>query len=316
MYPVLQKAALLFVADQFIFWRSGVAFGLDFLGFIALASVLASWVATRPHRFGLACIAIGAIAVVRFGLGPRVGAAGHGAFADWLVGVGGAANISYPFAPWMALPMLGLAVGMRYPTNAAPASVVRHWRWGSLAAAVVFLCLSAGAAAVGASFFRWGTMGAGFFVLCFGVIAALGWLSAVTAGALPRAASLLGLRGVASFAVVPVHYAVIDLADALIGRRLSEGEFVVTAIVLVVVSCGLSKVFAKAVQRLVAQGQAALAFGLIGIALVCAIGLLLASPQQSAERLALMVGGQLAIAGLLGFRAIKRVGQSIKPALP
>ena len=39
-WSVLWKAALLVVADQFFFWRAGHAFGLDFFGFIALATVL------------------------------------------------------------------------------------------------------------------------------------------------------------------------------------------------------------------------------------------------------------------------------------
>lgn len=316
MFSVVQKAALLFVADQFFFWRLGYGFGLDFLGFIALASVLSSWLMTRPRRFALACLAITVIAALRFGLGPRLATISLGAWGDWLIGVRAVPNISYPFAPWMALPMFGLAVGLRYPFRVASEASARRWRQGSLVVAAVLFCLSAGAAAVGASFFRWGSMGWGFFVLSFAVIALVGWLSMVIARSWPRIAGWLSIRGVASFAVVPVHYAAIDLAEAVIGNRLTQGEFIVAAVVLVVVSFVLSKLFSTAVQRLVASGHAAVAIGLACIALACGLALYAAALDQPGARMALMVVGQLAIAGLLGFRAIKRVGRSVKPALP
>lgn len=316
MFSVLQKAALLLVADQFFFWRHGAGFGLDFLGFIALASVLSSWLMTRPRPFAAACLAIAVIAALRFGLGPRLATVSLGAWGDWLIGVRAVANVSYPFSPWMALPMFGLAVGLRYPSGEVSESAARRWQLGSLAAAAVLLCLSAGAAAVGASFFRWGSMGLGFFLLSFAVIALCGWFSMVGARSWPRVARVLSIRGVASFAVVPVHYVAIDLTEAMIGHRLTQGEFIVTAVVLVVISFALSKLVATAVRRLVAPGHVVVAIGLACITFACGLALQLAALDQPGGRMALMVLGQLAIAGLLGFRAIKRVDRAVKPAVP
>src|SRR5262245_13577914 len=41
----LAKSGLLLLADQFMAWRAGMAWGLDFLGFIAIATVLVTAVA-------------------------------------------------------------------------------------------------------------------------------------------------------------------------------------------------------------------------------------------------------------------------------
>ena len=159
-------------------------------------------------------------------------------------------------------------------------------------------------------------MGWGFFLLSFAVIALFGWLSMVVARSGPRVASWLSIRGVASFAVVPVHYVAIDLAEAMVGHRLTQGEFIAAAVVLAVISFALSKLIATAVQRLVAPGHAGVAIGLVCITLACGLALHVASLDQPRARMALMVLGQLAIAGLLGFRAIKRVDRAVKPALP
>ena len=306
MLAVLQKAGLLFIADQFLYWRSGVAFGFDFLAFIALASVLCSWVALQSSRFVIACVAIAVISVARFGVGPKISMINLDPLMSFLIGVGGITHISYPFSPWMALPALGLAAGLRYPNAAASLTQKSVWVWVSLAVALLFLILSGGAYFAGASFFRWGTMGSGFFAMSFAVIATVGWGAIKFSIALPRASAVLGLRGVASFAVVPVHYVAIDIAASIIGRRVSQEEFFVGAVMLILLSYCLSNLIATVAQRAVGVGGTALASGLVGTVLLCAFVLLFTTTVSTDVRMALMVFGQLAICGLLVFISRRR----------
>jgi hypothetical protein len=306
MVAVLQKAGLLFIADQFLYWRHGVAFGLDFLGFIALAAVLCTWVATRPNRFAIACTAFAVIFLVRFVFGPRLNALDLGPWMRFLIGVGDVAHVSYPFSPWMALPALGLAVGLRYPQRAATLDIKNVWNWVSLVVAGLFLALSAGAYLIGASFFRWGTMGLGFFVMSFAMVAVIGWFSIQFSAVWPRVSDAIGIRGVASFAVVPVHYVGIDVAAVAVGRHLSQGEFLVCAAVLITLSYGLSKFIAAAVQRVVKASQPAIAIGMLCIVLICALVLLFSTDTSTNLRMLMMVFGQLAICGLFVFIPVRR----------
>lgn len=317
MRSVFLKAVLLFLADQLAYWRFGVPLGLDFLGFIAIAMLLAAWVATAPRRFGIACAIIVAVTLLRFGLGPRIADVWRGALIDWVIGVHGVSGTSYAFGPWIVLPMLGLAIGLRYPVQAGAASAARRrWLRSSLLAAVLLFGLSAVAFVTGASFYRWSTMGLGFFALSLAMAAALGAASMATAAAWPPAARRLGLRGVASFAVVPIHYAAIEVAKALLGEPLAPAAFFGVAAMLAILSIGLSSYFAELTRKLAAFGGTGVALAILGMVGVCVMGMALLPLHEARTRLALMVIGQLGVAGLLGLRASRRAQQAVQPAIP
>jgi uncharacterized membrane protein len=96
----LLKAGLLILADQFMFWKNGTPWGLDFLGFIGLSSVLVTAVARSKRAVGLCCGLIAALVLIRFGAGPPL--RDHfnlSPLSAWLLGVAPLDNVSYPLTP-------------------------------------------------------------------------------------------------------------------------------------------------------------------------------------------------------------------------
>lgn len=242
----LDKALLLLAADQLMFWAGGVAAGLDFFGFIAL-SMLVVWAVQRSaHPVGLALALIAAAFLARYAItGPLPAGLDNSLLARWLLGRS-VLHVSYPAAPWLVFPLLGflLALGWRRLHGHPGARV-----WAALAAAAGACLLVALAFALrGAPFFRWGVVSAGFFILAVGLALACALVAAGLQHRFPRAASLLALGGVASFAVVPLHHALIH-SGALPRGLVSPAAFVMLATTCVVVAFAASRGFAAALRR-------------------------------------------------------------------
>lgn len=248
----LIKAAILIAADLLMQWSIGRRWGLDFLGFIGL-SVLAIE-AVRRTRFPVAWCLAGCIALtlLRFVVGPRLPldpAQSFGqAVLNWIVGFRVTPGVSYPLSPWMVYPLAGFALG---------AQIAGRRNWIEARRGLVIFALLAVAAAIGLvamtlagrgwSMFRWGTVGLGFFVASFGVLAAC------CAVACTGPASLVSLRGVASLAFVPIHYALIQIAVARVGAISELAAYL--AIVIAITALGLALAFAvdavgRALRRL------------------------------------------------------------------
>lgn len=189
----------------------------DFLGFIALSMCVLHLLRGRRHALISACALLGLAVGVRFALAPllkpMLGEAG-GLWAEAL-GLRAMPGVSYWFTPWLAYPLLGFLLGALSRDHQAWARA----RALPLGAALVALGLLGGVltwllVSRGASLFRWGMMSLGFFIASIAVLALVLGLVALGAALLPpRLRALLELRGIASLAVVPLHYGLLELAS-------------------------------------------------------------------------------------------------------
>lgn len=299
------KAMLLVVADQLLFWRTGSSWGVNFLGFIGLSSLLVSVIARSRAAVPICVAAAVALLVLRYGVGPRVfQPSGEGNWLGWLTGVQGLQNLPYPPAPWLVYPLLGFALGRLYaPVRLDHPSPRNRWFGLSIAIGATLIAGAVALFAAGAPFFRWGTVSVAYFALSLGVVAIVGAASMALAALSPRSARRLSLQGVASFAVIPIHYGVLELVAAGNGQALTWTAFLAVIVVIGWLSLWLSARFATSVSAWVAGSRATIAgAGLVGL-LVLATAVV-AAYATAAPTLAWvgMVGGQLAVAGLLAVR--------------
>ena len=305
---LLWKALLLVVADQLFFWKAGVAWGIDFFSFIALSTVVVTLVAQlrRPVSVcvGLILLLLG----LRYGLGPALRSQLHGVGAlDWVLGVVAIPHISYPLSPWMVYPLLGFVLGRMYSRVDLRASQPRD-RWLLIGVAVMLGALgaAAGMAAANMAFFRWGTVSSAFFVLSLGVLLAAGLMSMLVVMVSRRLGSALALRGVASFAVIPIHYALLEACET---ASLPVGQ--VAFAVLVIGIAAISFVAASWFATRVSGAFFAAHRSTLIVLLLCAlgavvVGIVLGLPRETARMALLVLTGQLAVAALLGFRVSRR----------
>jgi len=304
----LWKASLLVLADQVGHWASGQRFGLDFFSFIGLAMLTIAIVARSRHSMALALGLAVLLLCVRYLVGPLIRDRLDGsAWLAWLSGAQGVPGVSYPMSPWMVYPMLGFVLGRLFVASrpTASSSGARWMRTG--AATCLAACLAtAGLVAMKASLFRWGTMSAAFFVASIGVLAGAGITALLVRTSWPRIATTLALRGVASFAVIPLHYGLLDACRAL-DLPLTPAGFMLAFAGIVVLSWLGSIAVAAMVSHLAASARPRLVFA----ALVGALVLLSASIASASTGwvalgslggLTLVLLAQLVIAGLLGLR--------------
>jgi hypothetical protein len=314
---VLLKAALLLLADQFLFWKQGAAGGLDFLGFIALSTVAITALSTlrRATWWGFALLL--AVLALRFVVGPlaRSQLQGEPVLA-WIVGAPGVPGISYPLSPWMAYPLMGfiaarLYVGSEVSRNAPRLASVLT------AAAITGLLAAWGLGRAGMGFFRWGTMNFGYFVLSLGVLSLVLALAVALVPRWPTITRALSIRGVASLAAVPVHYGFIALAAAALAGPLSAAQYLMAALALVAASMASSKLFALGVERLVkaAPHPSAVAAPL-GVAVLAAIAAVWWPGSGGVYALPVCIAAQLAIAALLAVRNRKKIPAHASAAQP
>jgi uncharacterized membrane protein len=244
------KIGLLLVADQLLFWRTGRPAGLDFLGFIALSSLALELIARARRPLRLASALTAALVLARYGLGSSRALAALG-LADvyplrLALGASGLDSIGYPPLPWLAYPLLGFVAGS-WLRERARAVVVTSLGVGAASALFGALALRAGS-----PIFRWGTMSIAFFALSFGVLAA----SIVVTLALMRAPALaraVELRGISSFALVPLHYVFIALAQSLGLAPSGEAALAAGTVAISVLSFAASHAFARAVEARVSE---------------------------------------------------------------
>ena len=311
LFETAWKAALLVAADQAMYWRGGAAFGFDFFSFIGVASLLVALVVRARSPVGLSLCLVVAILVVRYAAGPfaREWLPEQG-LSDWLTGLRGQTGVSYPFAPWMVYPLIGFVLGRRYAAEDAAAKQPR-WLLAGAATCVASLALTSAMLWMGAGLFRWGSMSSSFFVLSLGVLAAFAMLSVATARS-ASAGRLFALRGVASFAVIPIHYALLGLAERF-DLPLQPWGFAVAAFGLVVLSWIGAAALARFAQGPWLSEQRHFALpALVGL-LAALLAVTVAGPHgPSSWMTAAALGAQVTIACLLGLRAKKGTGAAAK----
>jgi hypothetical protein len=312
----LLKAGLLIVADQFMFWRTATPWGLDFLGFIAISSVFVTSIAVSREPIWLCITIIAGVLAIRFGLGSwfreRINLPG---FETWLVGVRGIDRISYPFSPWIVYPLLGFAIGRNYRAlQGLQASFPWPWLYVATIGALIW---AAALHQMHAVFFRWGTMSFAFFVLSVGVVFLTQIIAWKVAAHWRRAAQLLSLRGISSLAIVPIHYALIELAAGLDTAPLRASTTLAAMSVVLASSVMLSRAFASSVDTWISNVSPVVpSVALTSVVALCA-AICWYPLEQSTLKFAAFVVGQLAIAALLAVRNRRATPSLItKPALP
>jgi uncharacterized membrane protein len=216
---ILNKVFILVLADLLMHWSEGRWLGLDFLGFIGLSSLVLEFVRRSKSPLTFCIVGLIAISLMRYLLGPIIDKVfdtqqGWGLF-HWIFGTKDTPGVSYPLSPWMGYPFAGYIIGvaaMRYR------GVIETKRVQVVSGLLMLAGLPAIAglflAQRGASFFRWGTVGVGFYVVSFAVIL-IGLAASLLMCANPKlkiCQDALSLRGIASLAVVPLHYFLIYLA--------------------------------------------------------------------------------------------------------
>jgi surface polysaccharide O-acyltransferase-like enzyme len=295
------KVLLLVLADQFLGWTLGRPLGLDFFGFIAVSMVAARLVLATPHPVTVAALAIVTVLLLRYGVGPLwvAPAQGYG-LLQWLVGAMPHHGVSYPAAPWLAYPLLGAALGVLYRRHAGRIS---PRAWMAVAAAVVVCAVGAAfLASRGSSFHRWGSMAAAFFALSMAVLLCCAVGSVLVTQRAPRVAAALSLGGVASFAVVPLHYAMVR--SGVFSAQHDLVVYLAVASLIAAASFVLSNAFERAATAL---SRSPHRVRLVGVALVVIVvsafsTLALARGGSPAAAQAAATLGQLAIGLLFAWR--------------
>lgn len=241
-HVVFNKVAILLLADMLIQWSEGRWLGLDFLGFIAISSLVLEVLRSLKSPLTYAVIGFISISLMRYLLGPYIHFLGYDQQIwglSWVFGTSETPGVSYPLSPWMAYPFAGYIVGvaaMQYRNF-----IETYWLrviYGLLALASLPTIAGLLLAYRQASFFRWGTVSVGFYIVSFAVILS-GLVCSLALSRKPRLRvyqNALALPGVASLAVVPVHYFILELVVSIGGKGLNLFSFLLLATAVSVVS--------------------------------------------------------------------------------
>lgn len=247
-YVIFNKVLILLLADLLMHWSEGRWLGLDFLGFIGLSSLVMEFIRRSKSPLAYCLIGFASISLLRYLLGPLIQSLGFEPqgwwILNWIFGTKDIPGVSYPLSPWMAYPFAGYIIGvatMRYRSFIETRRlqvIFGLLMLGGLPAIASLILLQRGA-----SFFRWGTVGVGFYVLSFAVILFGIATSLLVCGTkkLKVCQEALSLRGIASLAVVPVHYFLIYLAVILGGTGVDLFRFALVAIAIVTLSFLLAR---------------------------------------------------------------------------
>lgn len=254
---VLNKVAILIVADLLMYWSVGHWMGLDFLGFIALSMLLLEMIRLRKQPILYCATGIVFISGLRFIGAPLItklfGYSVDVPIVHWILGNPAVPGISYPLSPWIAYPLLGFVVG---------AGAVHDWetiqnrRWQmaiKLTGLALFPILIGFIIAwKGGIFFRWGTMNLNFYIVSFAAIlfSIAGSLAICATPKLKPLQSALSLPGIASFAIVPIHYFLIGLLASAGVKDLNEFSFCLMLLILTALTFLLSQTLAEFSRKL------------------------------------------------------------------
>ena len=209
-----RKVLILLAADAMLWAGPETRLGLNFLGFIGLSMLLLEWVRRVP-RSGLLATALAVVVVaIRFIVGPLLKAwleTRAPAWVNVVIGVSGVHGFSYPPGPWLAYPLIGYGLGRMAGTGGNPALVRRPTVLMSLTGLTALGALVATVMTA-----RGAAIPLGYNVVCIfhckrgRAGAALILVFGIARLPLPEPfVKSLGISGVRSFAVVPLHYAVL-----------------------------------------------------------------------------------------------------------
>ena len=247
-YVIFNKVIILFLADLLIHWSAGRWLGLEFLGFIGLSSLVLEFIRRSKSPLTYCFIGFVAISIIRYLLGPVIHSLGYPQqgwwLLDWIIGTSAIDGVSYPLSPWMAYPLAGYIVG-------AAAMRYRDYIKTHRLRVVFGLLMLAGMPAIaslillqrGSSFFRWGTVSLGFYIVSFAIllVSIAGILALCGEPRLSVCQNALSLKGIASLAVVPVHYFLIDLVTRMGAKGVNLLSYGMIAIAVLIASFLLAR---------------------------------------------------------------------------
>jgi hypothetical protein len=244
--PVLWKAGLLVLADQIFYWQRGAFWGLDFFGFIGISLLLVTLIKRSGYPLRLSIALMLCLCLIRWS--PFESEWLNVPIINWITGRTGITNVSYPLAPWLVFPILGLCwqVGVNS----------KHLNFQRLFSAPVLMLVAAclfGLFLVmqgrGSVFFRWSTMSLSFFIaalaLCAFVIALLKLFQRLLG-----ASDAWRLSGPESYYVVPIHYFIVTAAALFFGKGFSPGYFLFGFVLLLIISFTFTRVTPRRIGQL------------------------------------------------------------------
>lgn len=305
LFPTLWKGMLLILADQLLWQSRGVPIGLDFFAFIGIATIFMTLL-SRLNRATEICIVLACLmAGTRYVVGPAIKSMlPDVAFLNWLIGVTGVEHVSYPLIPWMIYPLLGFIIGRNYPTHESTTPKTQeNWIRSGAVVALGFFVAAFTLFLLNRVFFRWGTVSLAFFVLSLGVLAMAGSVAQYLSVHSIPAARTMALRGVSSFAVIPLHYALLDGYARILPVPVAQWVYMLLTGTLVVTSFLLARQFGKVATKL---GDLSYLTVLVpGLSLLLGLvvwqNMLPFEPRSATAEIYALVG-PLIIAGLLAVR--------------
>jgi hypothetical protein len=223
-FDIARKACLIWCADIFLWIGPECRYGMSFLGFISVSMLtIALCCLTRRARISSVAVIL-AVILGRFIVVPQFSDAAERwpAILQWLCGRPPIAGVGYPFSPWIVLPLSGFLLGYDWP------GVVRNRRVlannvfvrTAVVAGVGCFCLliSRWMISRGMPFHRWASVSAAFLVAAVGTVLVAFALSVLLALSPDKVRRCLQLDGLASFAVVPIHYVILDAVGAVVDQ--------------------------------------------------------------------------------------------------
>ena len=241
-FIILNKVAILLLADLLMQWSEGRWIGLDFLGFIGISSLVLEFLRKSKSPLTYATAGFTSIFLMRYLLGPYIHSLGYDRQVwglSWIIGTSETSGVSYPLSPWMAYPFIGYVVGV---TATHYRSFLEAHRLRVISGLLLLAAFPAIAGLIlaqhGASFFRWGTVSLGFYIVSFAVILS-GLVCSLGVCGIPRLKfyqNALSLKGIASLAVVPIHYFILEIVADIGGKKLSLFSYFMITIVILTTS--------------------------------------------------------------------------------
>ncbi len=298
----LRKVGLLLLADVALWISPNRLLGMDFLGFIALSTLVVEGV-QRTRRPALTASLLAAFVLgVRFALAPLLDLGepmtSAQAVGRFLLGDRSLAGFAYPPCPWLAYPLFGYLLGRVAQRHA---DTVRARRMpvagalglsGGLGLAICYVL-----AQRGMIFFRWGTLSVAYtlFGFCALVCGAAIVVALERAG---RARALIALPGTSSLVVVPIHYLLIHVLHEATPELARDGRFLPVVLIVIALALGISRAIDRVLTALAKEQRGASGYWLGTLATALVLTVATAYTTGSLPRLMVMTLAQLAISAL------------------
>ncbi len=278
---IARKVVLLLIADLFLSWSVHRWIGLDFFAFCAISMLAVALVTTTRRPVLTAAMAIAACLLVRYAFVAHLQPlADDYPIVAFVSGIDGVVDVSYPLSPWLVFPLAGFILGRLGARRVGAASMP------SPRASVAVLAAASGTVAWwldsrGSAMHRWNSVSVAYLLFAIAFVGVV-WLvaDALALASDSRLVSALQTRGPASLLIVPVHYALIGIAEAVFPPPWNAAAWLPAALVLCTVALAAAKWIATCLRRWVESPPVSrgLALSLPACAVVIAICVVAAPP--------------------------------------